>query len=50
MGWLLIFLLLSLVLFGLGFVVKVLWWVALVMLAVWIIGALAQRAGHRHHV
>lgn len=38
MGALLLVLLLALVLGGLGFAVHVLWWVALIVLAVWIIG------------
>lgn len=35
---LLIVLLLALILFGIGFALKVLWWVALFVLAVWILG------------
>jgi hypothetical protein len=38
MGALLLVLLLALVLGGLGFAVHVLWWVALVVLAIWLIG------------
>lgn len=35
---LLLVLLLALVLFGAGFAVKVLWWVALVVLVLWLLG------------
>ena len=38
MGALLLVLLLALVLGGLGFAVHVLWWIALIVLAIWIIG------------
>jgi len=38
MGLLLLVLLLALILGGLGFAVHVLWWVALVVLAIWVIG------------
>jgi hypothetical protein len=38
MGVVLLVLLLALVLGGLGFAVHVLWWVALVVLAIWLIG------------
>ncbi len=38
MGALLLVLLLALVLGGLGFAVHVLWWLALIVLAIWIIG------------
>ncbi len=38
MGALILFLLLTLVLFGAGFALKALWWVALIMLAIWLIG------------
>ena len=34
----LIVLLLALVLFGAGFALKILWWVALIVLAVWLLG------------
>ncbi|GAA2324434.1 MULTISPECIES: hydrophobic protein [Streptomyces] len=34
----LLVLLLALVLFGVGFAVKVLWWVALAVLVVWLLG------------
>jgi hypothetical protein len=38
MGVVLLVLLLALVLGGLGFAVHVLWWLALVVLAIWLIG------------
>jgi len=38
MGAILLVLLLALVLGGLGFAVHVLWWIALIVLAIWIIG------------
>ncbi len=38
MGPLLLVLLLALVLFGVGFAVKILWWVAVVVLIVWLLG------------
>ncbi|MEU1623597.1 hydrophobic protein [Streptomyces sp. NPDC008238] len=40
---LLLVLLLALVLFGAGFAVKVLWWVALVVLVLWLLGFVARR-------
>ncbi|MEV0189629.1 hydrophobic protein [Kitasatospora purpeofusca] len=39
---LLLVLLLALLLFGLGFAAKVLWWVAMFVLAVWLIGFVAR--------
>ena len=42
MGALILFLLLTLILFGLGFTAKVLWYVALVLVVVWLIGLLAH--------
>ncbi|MFI1919850.1 hypothetical protein [Nocardia sp. NPDC020380] len=38
MAILLLVLLLALVFVGLGFLVKVLWWVAIVVLAIWLLG------------
>jgi uncharacterized membrane protein YoaK (UPF0700 family) len=43
-------LLLALILFGVGFAVHVLWWIALIVLAVWLLGFLfraAEGAGSR---
>jgi hypothetical protein len=43
-------LLLALILFGLGFAVHVLWWIALIVLALWLLGFLfraAEGAGPR---
>jgi len=42
MGALLLFLLLTLVLFGVGFAVKALWYVALILAAIWLIGWVAH--------
>jgi hypothetical protein len=44
MGVLLLVLLLALVLGGLGFAVHVLWWVALIVLAIWVIGFFMRSA------
>jgi hypothetical protein len=38
MGPLLLVLLLALILFGAGFALKILWWVAVVVLIVWVLG------------
>ncbi|MDQ1698066.1 MAG: hypothetical protein QOJ03_3419, partial [Frankiaceae bacterium] len=38
MGAVLLVLLLALVLGGLGFAVHVLWWIALIVLAIWLVG------------
>ena len=43
MGVLLAILLIVLLLGGLGFVLHVLWWIALVLLAVWLVGFLMRR-------
>jgi hypothetical protein len=42
MGIILLVLLLALILGGLGFVLHVLWWIALVVLAIWLIGFLVR--------
>lgn len=42
MGAVLLVLLLALVLGGLGFAVHVLWWIALVVLVIWLIGFAAR--------
>ena len=44
MGVLLLVLLLALVLGGLGFAVHVLWWIALIVLAIWVIGFFMRSA------
>ena len=44
MGAVLLVLLLSLVLGGLGFAVHVLWWIALIVLAIWLIGFFVRGA------
>ncbi|MFF2847755.1 hydrophobic protein [Streptomyces sp. NPDC058001] len=48
----LLVLLLVLVLFGLGFAIKILWWIALAFLVVWVIGFLfhgSRTGGSRSH-
>jgi hypothetical protein len=45
MGPLLLVLLLALILFGIGFAVKLLWWIALVVLVVWLLGFVFRSAG-----
>ncbi|MFJ5546348.1 MULTISPECIES: hypothetical protein [unclassified Streptomyces] len=42
---LLLVLLLALILFGVGFAVKVLWWVAVAVLVLWLLGFIARPAG-----
>ncbi|WP_371502859.1 hydrophobic protein [Kitasatospora sp. NBC_00374] len=42
---LLLVLLLALVLFGAGFALHVLWWVALAVLVLWLVGFVARGAG-----
>ncbi|MEV7617691.1 hydrophobic protein [Streptomyces sp. NPDC089799] len=44
---LLLVLLLALILFGAGFAVKVLWWLALAVLVLWLLGFVARPAGGR---
>ncbi|MCW5251909.1 MULTISPECIES: hydrophobic protein [unclassified Streptomyces] len=39
---LLLVLLLAVVLFGIGFAVKVLWWIALAVLVIWLLGFLMR--------
>ncbi|WP_033222018.1 hypothetical protein [Kitasatospora phosalacinea] len=41
----LLVLLLIVILFGAGFAVKVLWWIALAVLVLWLIGFVARGAG-----
>ncbi|MFF8829892.1 hydrophobic protein [Streptomyces sp. NPDC015131] len=43
---LLLVLLLALILFGAGFALEVLWWVAAIVLVVWLVGFLVRPAGH----
>jgi hypothetical protein len=43
----LLVLLLILILFGFGFAVKALWWIAIALLIVWLIGFFARRGDHR---
>ncbi|WTW99790.1 hydrophobic protein [Streptomycetaceae bacterium NBC_01309] len=42
---LILVLLLALILFGAGFALKVLWWVALIVIVVWLLGFLFRAAG-----
>ncbi|MEU9127022.1 hydrophobic protein [Kitasatospora sp. NPDC048540] len=42
---LLLVLLLAVILFGAGFALKALWWVAVIVLAVWLIGFVARGTG-----
>ncbi|MFJ6462378.1 hydrophobic protein [Streptomyces sp. NPDC091387] len=42
---LLLVLLLALILFGLGFALKILWWIAIIVLVVWLLGFLVRSAG-----
>ena len=44
MGAVLLVLLLALILGGLGFAVHVLWWVALIVLAIWLVGFFVRSA------
>jgi hypothetical protein len=44
MGIILLVLLLALILGGLGFAIHVLWWIALVILALWLLGFLVRTA------
>lgn len=45
MGAVLLVLLLALVLGGLGFAVHVLWWIALAVLVIWLVGFAARSTG-----
>jgi hypothetical protein len=47
MGALVLFLLLTLILFGAGFTAHVLWYVSLVLLAIWLIGLVARGPDRR---
>ena len=44
MGIVLLVLLLALILGGLGFAVHVLWWIALIVLAIWLVGFFVRSA------
>jgi hypothetical protein len=46
MAALLVVLLLALILFGAGFALKALWWVAVIVLVVWLLGFVVRPAGH----
>lgn len=39
-------LLLALILFGAGFALKALWWIAVIVLVVWLVGFFVRPAGH----
>lgn len=47
MGALLVFLVLTLALFGAGFTVRALWWVAMFMVIVWAVGLIAHGPDRR---
>jgi hypothetical protein len=49
MGALLLVLVLALVLFGLGFTLNILWWVALALAVVWLIGMIRPDEGRRFY-
>ncbi|MCX5243257.1 MULTISPECIES: hydrophobic protein [Streptomyces] len=42
---LILVLLLALLLFGAGFAIKILWWVAIVVLVLWLLGFVARSTG-----
>jgi hypothetical protein len=42
---LILVLLLALILFGAGFAIKILWWVAIVVLVLWLLGFVARSPG-----
>ncbi len=44
---LLLVLILAIVLFGAGFAVKILWWIALAVLVIWLLGFLVRSGGGR---
>lgn len=43
---LLVVLLLALILFGAGFALKALWWIAVIVLVVWLLGFVIRTAEH----
>ena len=45
MAVILLVLLLAVLLFGLGFAAHVLWWIALIVLAIWLVGFFFRTAG-----
>lgn len=47
MGAVVLFLVLTALLFGLGFTVKALWYIALIMLIIWLIGFFAHGSDRR---
>lgn len=46
---LILVLLLALVLFGAGFALKALWWIAVIVLVVWLLGFVVRRPGSAGH-
>nr|WP_223771894.1 hydrophobic protein [Streptomyces huiliensis] len=44
---LLLVLILAIILFGAGFAVKILWWIALAVLVIWLLGFLVRSGGGR---
>lgn len=49
MGAMLLVLLLALVLFGFGFAIKLLWWIALAVVVIWLIGMIRPAEGRRFY-
>lgn len=47
MGWLAVLLLLALILGGAGFAIHVLWWIAVIMVVILLVGFLTPRGGGR---
>ncbi|GAA3853719.1 MULTISPECIES: hydrophobic protein [Streptomyces] len=45
MGPILLVLLLALIFFGLGFAVEALWWIAVIILIIWLLGFFIRPAG-----
>jgi hypothetical protein len=45
MAIMLVFLLITFLLFGAGFTLHILWWIAAIALAVWLIGLIVGRTG-----
>ncbi|HLF70052.1 MAG TPA: hydrophobic protein [Actinomycetota bacterium] len=49
MGPMLLVLLVALILFGLGFTMKILWWIALILIVVWLVGMIRPSSGRRFY-
>lgn len=46
MALIIVVLLLAVLLFGLGFALHVLWWIALILLVLWLLGFVLRSPGH----